>query len=272
MNSIQKINSINQKELDSNVTDSASWHADYRDTPYIYIGFLPQELSEPDILAIFSQYGIPTHINLIKDKESGKSKGFCYLKYEDYRSCVLAIDNFNGISVLDKKLKVDHVYFQLKDGQNEDDFIVDYRDAKKQAKEKKQVEGKEKKLLTYADSKNNGHGALASLSKADGSDESKDPIDEFKDPIEDFKDPMEEYMRDRKRHKSSKSSGSKSSSHRTSSSQSSTRRSSSHGSSSRGSSSHRSSSHRSSSHRSSSHGSSSHGSSLHSKSKDSENN
>lgn len=253
MNSIQKINSINQKELDSNVTDSASWHADYKDTPYIYIGFLPQELLEPDILAIFSQYGIPTHLNLIKDKESGKSKGFCYLKYEDYRSCVLAIDNFNGISVLDKKLKVDHVYFQLKDGQNEDDFKVDYRDAKKQAKERKQVAGKEKKLLTYDRSKNNDHDAPASLGKTDGSDEFKDPMDEFKDPLEDFKDPMEEYMRDRKRHKSN---GSKSSSHRTSSSQSS---------------SHRSSSHRSSSHRSSSHRSSSHRSSSHSKSKDSEN-
>lgn len=128
MNAIRKINELNQKELTSGVSQSASWHADYKDSSYIYIGYIPNHLKEIDIIRIFSQYGIPTHINLIKDKETGKSRGFCYLKYEDYRSCILAIDNLNGLELFDKKLKVDHVYFYLKDGQTEDDFLVDYSD------------------------------------------------------------------------------------------------------------------------------------------------
>lgn len=37
--------------------------------------------------------------NLIRDKDTGKSKGFCFLAYEDQRSTVLAVDNFNGIQV-----------------------------------------------------------------------------------------------------------------------------------------------------------------------------
>lgn len=35
----------------------------------------------------------------MRDEKTGKSKGFCFLKYEDFRSAVLAIDNFNGIEV-----------------------------------------------------------------------------------------------------------------------------------------------------------------------------
>jgi RNA recognition motif-containing protein len=38
-------------------------------------------------------------IHLVRDKGSGKSKGFAFLKYEDQRSTVLAVDNFNGIKV-----------------------------------------------------------------------------------------------------------------------------------------------------------------------------
>lgn len=38
-------------------------------------------------------------IHLVRDKGSGKSKGFAFVKYEDQRSTVLAVDNFNGIKV-----------------------------------------------------------------------------------------------------------------------------------------------------------------------------
>lgn len=38
-------------------------------------------------------------VHLVRDKGSGKSKGFAFIKYEDQRSTVLAVDNFNGIKV-----------------------------------------------------------------------------------------------------------------------------------------------------------------------------
>jgi hypothetical protein len=38
-------------------------------------------------------------LHLVRDKGSGKSKGFAFVKYEDQRSTVLAVDNFNGIRV-----------------------------------------------------------------------------------------------------------------------------------------------------------------------------
>ena len=39
------------------------------------------------------------NINLVKDKKTGNSKGFCFLAFEDQRSTVLAVDNLNGIKV-----------------------------------------------------------------------------------------------------------------------------------------------------------------------------
>ena len=90
-----------------------------RDTAYIYIGGLPFDLSEGDILTIFSQFGEPTYINLIRDKESGKSKGFAFLKYEDQRSTDLAVDNLGGASVMGRVLKVDHTRYKRKDGEEE---------------------------------------------------------------------------------------------------------------------------------------------------------
>ena len=117
----------------------ASWHADYRyhsshppltkpitetpsrDTAYIYIGGLPFDLSEGDVLTIFSQFGEPTYLNLIRDKESGKSKGFAFHIYEDQRSTDLAVDNLGGASVMGRVLKVDHTRYKRKDGEEEEE-------------------------------------------------------------------------------------------------------------------------------------------------------
>jgi RNA-binding motif X-linked protein 2 len=61
------------------------------------------------LLIIFSRYGEVVNLNLIREKDTGKSKGFCFLCYEDQRSTVLAVDNFNGIKILNRTVRVDHV-------------------------------------------------------------------------------------------------------------------------------------------------------------------
>ncbi|RKF61927.1 RNA-binding motif protein, X-linked 2 [Erysiphe neolycopersici] len=115
MNSIRRIRELNQRELELGVSPQASWHTDYRDTAYIYIGGLPLELSEGDIITIFSQYGEPTFVNLVRDKETGKSRGFAFLKYEDQRSTDLAVDNLGGAVILGRTLNVDHTRYQKND-------------------------------------------------------------------------------------------------------------------------------------------------------------
>jgi len=38
-------------------------------------------------------------VHLVRDDDTGQSKGFAFLKYEDARSCVLAVDNLIGTKV-----------------------------------------------------------------------------------------------------------------------------------------------------------------------------
>ncbi|NWI89487.1 RBMX2 protein, partial [Pitta sordida] len=64
---------------------------------------------EGDVICVFSQYGEVVNINLVRDKKTGKSKGFCFLCYEDQRSTILAVDNFNGIKIKGRTIRVDHV-------------------------------------------------------------------------------------------------------------------------------------------------------------------
>ncbi|KAL4763800.1 uncharacterized protein BDW70DRAFT_171901 [Aspergillus foveolatus] len=115
MNNIRQVQALNKRELEHAVPPEASWHADYRDTAYIYIGGLPFDLSEGDIVTIFSQYGEPVHVNLVRDKETGKSRGFAFLKYEDQRSTDLAVDNLGGATVLGRVLRVDHTRYKKRD-------------------------------------------------------------------------------------------------------------------------------------------------------------
>lgn len=51
---------------------------------------------------------------MVRDKETGKSRGFAFLKYEDQRSTDLAVDNLTGTVVLGRTLRVDHTRYKKK--------------------------------------------------------------------------------------------------------------------------------------------------------------
>lgn len=118
---IRKIQQLNEEELKHNIPLTGSWHYKYKDSAYIYIGNFPYELTEGDIVIICSQYGEVVDCRIVRDKESGKSKGFGFVCYEDQRSTILAVDNLNGANIVGRQIRVDHVeeykipkeYFEL---------------------------------------------------------------------------------------------------------------------------------------------------------------
>ncbi|KAI4931612.1 hypothetical protein J4E85_004206 [Alternaria conjuncta] len=118
MNSVRAIQQLNKRELEAGINPEGSWHTDYRDTAFINIGGLPFELSEGDIITIFSQYGEPVWVKLARDKETGKSRGFAWIKYEDQRSCDLAVDNLGGATIMDRVIRVDHARYKPKDDED----------------------------------------------------------------------------------------------------------------------------------------------------------
>ncbi|GMM37278.1 U2 snRNP complex subunit [Saccharomycopsis crataegensis] len=121
MSTTQQITKLTETELRNNIPFQASWHQEYNDSAYIFIGNLPQPFTEEQILTVFSQFGVPTEIKLVRDRETQESKRFAFLKYEDQLSTVLAVDNLNGITLQDRTIRVDHCYYkvQLDDDGNE---------------------------------------------------------------------------------------------------------------------------------------------------------
>lgn len=108
MNVIREIQRINEEELRRGFTEEQSWHAKYHGSAWVFIGGLSPRLTEGDVVCIFSQWGEIEDIHLVRDEATGVSKGFAFLKYEDWRSTVLAVDNATGAEVLGRTLRVDH--------------------------------------------------------------------------------------------------------------------------------------------------------------------
>ena len=109
MNVIAEIQRINERELELGVPHEASWHQKYRESAWVYVGGLPYELTEGDVICVMSQFGEIEDLNLVRDVKTGKSKGFAFIKYENQKSTVLAVDNMNGARVLERVIRVDHV-------------------------------------------------------------------------------------------------------------------------------------------------------------------
>lgn len=109
MNNVQHVLKMNERELQLGIAGtSASWHEKYADSAWIYVGGLSQELTEGDVLCVLSQFGEIEDFNMPRDKRTGKPRGWCWCKYDDQRSTILAVDNFNGTKLLGRTLRVDH--------------------------------------------------------------------------------------------------------------------------------------------------------------------
>ncbi|KAF5924783.1 hypothetical protein HPG69_006927 [Diceros bicornis minor] len=106
---VKLVSELSEREAATAVTAKASWHSAYKASAWVFLGGLPYGLTEGDILCVFSQYGEIVNINLVRDRKTGESKGFCFVCYEDQRSTILAVDNFNGIQIKGRTIRVDHV-------------------------------------------------------------------------------------------------------------------------------------------------------------------
>ncbi|KAL0832772.1 hypothetical protein ABMA28_000937 [Loxostege sticticalis] len=106
MTNVKNVLKLSERELSGK--SKTSWHDQYRDSAWIFVGGLPYDLTEGDVICVFSQYGEIVNINLVRDKETGKSRGFAFICYEDQRSTILSVDNLNGIKILGRTIRVDH--------------------------------------------------------------------------------------------------------------------------------------------------------------------
>lgn len=72
----------------------------------IYVGNLSWTMTDEDLNSLFSQYGTVTSAKVLKDKVSGRSKGFGFVEMDDADAANAAIAALNDFEVQGRKLKV----------------------------------------------------------------------------------------------------------------------------------------------------------------------
>ena len=72
----------------------------------IYVGDLSSDVTEDDLKAVFSEFGEVDSVNIIKDKFSGRSKGFGFVEMPNNSEADKAIEALNGTELKRRNLKV----------------------------------------------------------------------------------------------------------------------------------------------------------------------
>ena len=72
----------------------------------LYVGNLSYTTSETDLQTLFAEAGAVKSVALIKDRDSGRSKGFAFVEFENQKDMQNAISMFNGKEFQDRALSV----------------------------------------------------------------------------------------------------------------------------------------------------------------------
>ena len=72
----------------------------------LYVGNLPYSATEEELSSLFSQAGAVTSVAIIKDRESGRSKGFAFIEMSNADEAQKAISLLNGRSMGGRDLRV----------------------------------------------------------------------------------------------------------------------------------------------------------------------
>ena len=72
----------------------------------LYVGNLPYTATEDELSALFSQAGTVTSVAIIKDRETGRSKGFAFIEMSNSDEAQKAISVLNGRDMGGRDLRV----------------------------------------------------------------------------------------------------------------------------------------------------------------------
>jgi RNA recognition motif-containing protein len=72
----------------------------------LYVGNLSYSTTEEDLRTLFAQAGTVTTVTMIKDRDTGRSKGFAFVEMGTQVEAQQAISRFNGQQLQDRALTV----------------------------------------------------------------------------------------------------------------------------------------------------------------------
>lgn len=65
----------------------------------VFVGNLAQTVGDSALEAVFGQFGTITHVQIVRDKESKKSKGYAFIQYASPLSAAMAMRHMNGMQL-----------------------------------------------------------------------------------------------------------------------------------------------------------------------------
>src|SRR6266705_4172800 len=72
----------------------------------LYVGGLPYQTTEQDLIDLFGQVGQVTEASVITDRDTGRSKGFGFVEMSDEQEARSAIERLNGTTMGDRTITV----------------------------------------------------------------------------------------------------------------------------------------------------------------------
>ena len=72
----------------------------------LYVGGLPYQTTEHDLIELFEQVGQVSEVTVITDRDTGRSKGFGFVEMSDPQAARTAIERLNGTSLGDRTITV----------------------------------------------------------------------------------------------------------------------------------------------------------------------
>ena len=72
----------------------------------LFIFHLPNDWTDEDLRQNFETFGLIVSARIMTDRETGRSRGFGFVSYDNPQSAQAAVRGMNGFSVLGKRLKV----------------------------------------------------------------------------------------------------------------------------------------------------------------------
>jgi RNA recognition motif-containing protein len=72
----------------------------------LYVGNLPFSTTEEDLRTLFTQAGAVVSVTLIKDRETGRSRGFAFVEFGSQAEAEKAVSLFNNTQLDNRTLKV----------------------------------------------------------------------------------------------------------------------------------------------------------------------
>ncbi len=72
----------------------------------IYVGNLNYNLSEEELNEVFSEYGEVVSVKIVKDRETGRAKGFGFVEMANEDEGEKAVEELDGAEVKGRNMKV----------------------------------------------------------------------------------------------------------------------------------------------------------------------